>query len=413
MSTPTTTATGARPPAGRPSAQGTSARGAWRVVAQRELLVKLRDKVFVGSFVVLLVLSVAGVVAGAVLGGRTSTTELAVVAGDDRAAAVATTTGALLGPDEELRVVEVPDEAAAEAAVAAGDVDAALLPAATGEGLELVGDEEVGGALSSLVPVAAERDALERGAAAAGTTPEALLAGADVTERLLDPSEADPVATTLAPLVFGFLFYLVAIQFGMAIAQSVVEEKQSRVVEILAAVVPLRALLLGKVVANGALALAQVAVLAGVVLVGLAVTGNGALLAAVGAPVLWFVLFFVLGFVALACVWAVAGSVATRTEDLQATTTPLLVALLAAFYAGIFGSGWVLVVASYVPIASTVAMPTRLVAGEAAWWEPLLSAGLVLLAAVVLVRVGARLYERSLLRTDRRSSVRELLREQG
>ncbi len=411
MSTPTTT--GPRPPAARPSAQGTSASGAWRVVAQRELLVKLRDKVFVGSFVVLLVLSVAGVVAGAVLGGRTSTTELAVVTGDDRAAAVATTTGALLGPDEELRVVEVPDAAAAEAAVAAGDVDAALLPAATGEGLELVGDEEVGGALSSLVPVAAERDALERGAAAAGTTPEALLAGAAVTERLLDPSEADPVATTLAPLVFGFLFYLVAIQFGMAIAQSVVEEKQSRVVEILAAVVPLRALLLGKVVANGALALAQVAVLAGVVLAGLAVTGNGALLAAVGAPVLWFVLFFVLGFVALACVWAVAGSVATRTEDLQATTTPLLVALLAAFYAGIFGSGWVLVVASYVPIASTVAMPTRLVAGEAAWWEPLLSAGLVLVAAVVLVRVGARLYERSLLRTDRRSSVRELLREQG
>jgi hypothetical protein len=37
----------------------------------------------------------------------------------------------------------------------------------------------------------------------------------------------------------------------------------------------------------------------------------------------------------------------------------------------------------------------------------------VLVAAVVLVRVGARLYERSLLRTDRRSSVRELLREQG
>ena len=412
MSTPTTT-TPARPPAGRPSARGTSAGGAWRVVAQRELLVKLRDKVFVGSFVVLLLLSVAGVVAGAVLGGRTSTTTLAVVGGDDRPVAVATAAQALLGPDEELEVVETPDPAAAEALVTSGEVDAALLPAAAGQGLELVGDEEVGGTLSSVVPAAAEQVALQVGAEAAGTTPEALLAGGAVTERLLDPSEADPVATTLAPLVFGFLFYLVAIQFGMAIAQSVVEEKQSRVVEILAAVVPLRALLLGKVVANGALALVQVAVLAGVVLAGLAVTGNGALLSAVGAQVLWFVLFFVLGFVALACVWAVAGSVATRTEDLQATTTPLLVALLAAFYAGIFGSGWVLVAASYVPIASTVAMPTRLVGGEAAWWVPVLSAGLVLLAAVVLVRVGARLYERSLLRTDRRSSVRELLREQG
>ncbi|MEJ5866333.1 ABC transporter permease [Pseudokineococcus sp. 5B2Z-1] len=409
MSAPTTTSV----PAPGPRRGATGGRAAWRVVAEREVAVKLRDKVFVGSFLVLLVLAVAGVVLGAVLGGRTSTTQLAVVAGDERVAAVAAATGALLGPDDELEVVEAPDAGAAEALVAAGDADAALLAAPGGDGLELVGDQEVAGSLSTLVPVAAEGDALERSAAAAGTTPEELLSGAAVEERLLDPSEADPVATTLAPLVFGFLFYLVAIQFGMAIAQSVVEEKQSRVVEILAAVVPLRSLLLGKVVANGALALAQVAVLAGVVLVGLAATGEGELLGAVGAPVLWFVVFFVLGFVALACVWAVAGSVATRTEDLQGTTTPLLVALLAAFYAGIFGSGWVLVLASYVPVASTVAMPTRLVAGEAAWWEPLVSAGLVLLAAVVLVRVGARLYERSLLRTDRRSSVRELLRERG
>lgn len=407
MSAPTTpSATG--PVSEDPRRPG--GRAAWRVVAEREVAVKLRDKVFVGSFVVLLVLSVAGLVLATVLGGRTSTTQLAVAAGDERVAAVAAATGALLGPDDELEVVEAPDAASAEALVAAGDADAALLPAPSGPGLELVGDEELG-ELSALVPVAAERVALERGAEAAGTTAEALLAGADVAERLLDAPQTDPVLTTLAPLVFGFLFYLVAIQFGMAIAQSVVEEKQSRVVEILAAVVPLRALLLGKVVANGALALAQVAVLAGVVLVGLAVTGEGELLGAVGAPVLWFVVFFVLGFVALACVWAVAGSVATRTEDLQATTTPLLVALLAAFYAGIFGSGWVLVLASYVPVASTVAMPTRLVTGGASWWEPLVSAGLVLLAAVVLVRVGARLYERSLLRTDRRSSVRELLRE--
>jgi len=48
-----------------------------------------------------------------------------------------------------------------------------------------------------------------------------------------------------------------------------------------------------------------------------------------------------------------------------------------------------------------------------AWWEPVVSVALVLVAAALLVRLGASLYERSLLRTDRRTSVRELLRERG
>jgi len=410
MSTPTTTPDAAAPArSGDPSGAGTAA---WRVVAEREVRVKLRDKPFLISFAVLVVLVVVGIVLSAVLGGRPSTSEVAVVGQEARAAAVVDTARGQLPPGDELEVREVADAAAAEQLVAEGDVDAALLEG-PGGALELVGDEEVDGELAALLAQGAEGEALERGAAAAGTSVDELLAGSQLDQRLLAPSDVDPVLATLLPLVFGFLFYVLAIQFGLAIAQSVVEEKQSRVVEILAAAVPLRSLLVGKVVANGALALAQVGVLVAVALAGVALTGRADLLGQVGAPALWFVVFFLLGFVALACVWAVAGSVATRTEDLQSTTAPLLVVLVAVLYVGVYAGGWLLVVASYVPVASTVAMPARLVTGGVAWWEPVVSVALVLVAAALLVRLGASLYERSLLRTDRRTSVRELLRERG
>ncbi|MEJ5915953.1 ABC transporter permease [Pseudokineococcus sp. 1T1Z-3] len=394
---------------------------AWQVVAGREVRVKLRDKPFVISFAVLVVLLVAGIVVSSLLAGRPSTSEVALLDPAEqpelaqqeqaqRAEALVEGARASLPAGDRVEVTRAVDVAAAERLVLAGDVDAALLPSGTG-GLELVGADDVDGALAAALGQAAQAEALERAAVAAGTSLDDLLAGSTLGERLLDPADVDPLLASALSFAFAFLFYLLAIQFGFAIAQSVVEEKQSRVVEILAASVPLRALLVGKVVANGALALAQVAVLAAVGLTGLAVTGRGDVFAVVGAPVLWFVLFFVLGFLALACVWAVAGSVATRTEDLQSTTTPLLVVLVAVLVVGVNAGGAVLVVASFVPVASTVAMPARLVAGDVAWWEPVVSAGLVLVTAVALVRLGARLYERSLLRTDRRTTVRELLRE--
>ncbi|MEJ5945365.1 ABC transporter permease [Pseudokineococcus basanitobsidens] len=392
-----------------PATTGTPA---WRVVAEREVRTKLRDKPFLVSFAVLVLLVVAGLVVSALLGGRTSTSEVAVVGQDARAAAVVEGARGLLPPGDRLEVQQVDDAAEAEQLVRAGDVDGALL-AGDGDDLELVGADEVDAGLADVLARSAQAEALERNAAAAGTTTQDLLRGSTLDQRLLSPPDVDPVVATVLPFAFGFLFFLLAIQFGMAIAQSVVEEKQSRVVEILAAAVPLRSLLVGKVAANGALALVQVVLLVGIALGGLALTGRGDLLGLLGAPVLWFVLFFVLGFVALACVWAVAGSLATRNEDLQSTTSPLLAVLLAVFYLGLFGGGSLLVVASYVPVASTVAMPIRLVTGDVAWWEPVVSAALVLLAAVLLVRLGARLYERSLLRTDRRTSVREVLRERG
>jgi ABC-2 type transport system permease protein len=63
-------------------------------------------------------------------------------------------------------------------------------------------------------------------------------------------------------------------------------------------------------------------------------------------------------------------------------------------------------VLSYVPFSAPFVMPRRLITGDAAWWEGLLSAGLVALTAALLVGIAARLYQGSLLRTRTRTSWR-------
>ncbi|HZI98561.1 MAG TPA: ABC transporter permease [Actinomycetales bacterium] len=380
----------------------------WRLVAAREMRVKMRDRTFLLSTAFMVLVLAASFGVSAFLANRTSTVEVAVAGSESASLVVAAAELAERDGGTELEAVEVASVAEAEDLLRATDVDLALLPA--GDGWEVVADSEVDGGARDLLAEAVSAAMIAENARSAGTTSATVLNGADLTERLLDADAIDPGLRTAVGFVFALLFYITALTFGLSIAQSVIEEKQSRVVEILAAAIPLRGLLAGKVIGNSLLAIGQVALLSLVGLGGMAASGRTELLAVVGPAGLWFVLFFVLGFAALACLWAVAGSVATRQEELQATTMPVTTVVMTALFVGLFGSGQVLTVASFVPLVSSVAMPARVLAGDVPLWQSIASAGLVAVTAVVLVRIGARLYEGSLLRTDRRTGLVEALR---
>lgn len=378
----------------------------WRVIAQREIAVKLTDKVFLGSTAFMLVATVLAIGLSTFFSSRVERPEVAVV-GADGVALVEVADALADEADRNLapRALEVDDVAAAEAAVSDGEAAAALLPA--GDGWEVVFTQDADGTLQRYLGEAVAAAALERNAGEAGVTVDELQAGAALEVRLLEPDALPEQLRYIAGFAFAFLFYVTALTFGMAIAQSVVEEKQSRVVEILAAAIPVRQLLIGKVVGNALLAIGQVLLLVGVGLIGLAVTGQAEALAPVLSAGGWFVVFFLLGFAAIACVWAVAGSVATRSEDLQATTTPVTVVVMAALFGGLFATGKALTVLSFVPLVSSVAMPIRMLEGGVPLWQPIASGVVVLVSAVALVTVGARLYEGSLLQTQRRTTLRE------
>ncbi|MET8066423.1 ABC transporter permease, partial [Micromonospora sp. NPDC005313] len=282
-----------------------------------------------------------------------------------------------------LDVLVVADDGAAEQAVRDGDADAAVV---TGP-----------------VVVADER--------APDDVVSALSAAPQV--RLLDPDAVDPLLAYLVPFAFAFVFFFLSQTFGLQIAQSVTEEKQTRIVEILVAAVPARALLAGKILAAGALALGQITVIAAAALIGMRLTGGGDLLGLIAPAVGWFVPFFLCGFLLLAAMWAAAGALVNRQEDIAGASTPVQLAVMAPFFAVVFlhDNATAMRIMSYLPFSSPTAMPVRLFTGDAATWEPFVSLALLLLAAAGFLLAGARVYEGSLLRTNGRTSVRAAWRQ--
>ena len=174
-----------------------------------------------------------------------------------------------------------------------------------------------------------------------------------------------------------------------------------------ASVLPLRHILAGKIIGNALLAIAQVTLLAAVALIGLSQTKWSAFVGTVAGASGWFLLFFLVGFFVVACMFAVAGALASRSEDVQSTSQPVVMLVVLVLVVGMSLSGTAQVVASYVPVVSTVTMPARIMDGSAAWWEPILAIGIAIVAAYVITRLATRLYERSIMRTGGRLSYRE------
>lgn len=343
---------------------------ATRLVAAREIKVKLRDKTFLWGTLIFLLVAVAATVVPALLNGGP-------------ASVAVTESGAAPLRAAGLEVRIVADDAAAERAARDGDVDAAVVAGPTVLALDDAPDDVVG-ALSAAPPV-----------------------------RLLDPDAVNPAAAFLVPFAFAFVFFTISQTFGVQIAQSVTEEKQTRIVEILVAAVPVRALLAGKILAAGALALGQIALIAVAAVAGTRIAGGGKLLGLLAPAIGWFVPFFLLGFLLLAAMWAVAGALVNRQEDIAGAAMPVQLAVMLPFFAVIFLNDNVTAmrILSYVPLSAPTAMPVRLFTGDAAGWEPLVALVLLLVAAAGFLAVGTRVYEGSLLRTNGRTSVLTAWRE--
>ncbi|GAA2789088.1 ABC transporter permease [Kribbella solani] len=376
----------------------------WLLIAEREITTKLRDKTFVGSTLVMLLIVMVATILPALIIGKGGADKIAVV---DEAATKVVQQASTTKGGKGYETVRAADRPAAEKLVTDGDVKAALLPGT--DGYVVLGKDQVDSGIESGLREAAATVGTQANAAKAGLTPAELHAGTKVELQLLKPGPLPDLVSHFVKIGLALVFYMTALGFGMMIAQSVVQEKESRVVEILAASVPIRSLLWGKVLGNTVLALTQIVVIAGAALIGLLVTDQAAVLEVVAPVAGWFVVFFVLGFVALAGLWAVAGSLATRQEDLGSTTLPGQMILMIPFFFSVFAGGSATKIASFVPIASSMSMPGRMLTEDVPVWEPLLAILILLLATVLIIRLGARLYERTLLQTGRRLGYREAI----
>lgn len=380
-----------------------------RLVAGREISARLRDKNFIVSSVVILVVLIGLLGFQVAVSSGGGTTRVGVVGPTAGLEQALEAQGDAL--EVEVDVVDLADEAAARAAVEAGEVDGALL--AGGDPPELLVRQSAGGSLGAVVQGAVGQLAVAEQLAEAGVPG---LEVPEVAVTALEPdADADGQRVVAAIIGVGILYGLL-IMFGQFVAQGVVEEKSSRVVELLLATMRPWHLLAGKILGLGLLGLAQI-VLVAVVGVGGALALDvvdvpGELIGTAVSVVAWFVL----GYAFYAAVFAVAASLVSRQEDLGSVLTPTTLVLVAAFVVGLQAAsdpaGGLAVVTSYVPGLSPLVMPVRQAAGEVAGWEIALSVALMVLAIAAVVRLGGRVYAGALLRTSGKTKLREALAAQ-
>ncbi|WP_217645269.1 ABC transporter permease [Nocardioides terrae] len=353
-----------------------------RLVAEREITTRLRSKAFRWMFGLLLLAAAAATVLPNLVGGAdpvsvavvgTSPVDLDTMKDSDGAAYF----------DVRDRSVDRP---AAEQLLRDGDVDAVLV----------FGDDSL--------TVLGLRDPPTRAVQAFSAAPKV---------ELVDPTGHDPAVAYFVTIAFGVLFFLAASLFGTQIAQSVVEEKATRIVEILLSTVPARALLTGKVLGNSALAIAQIVGVAAVALLGLALTGDAISVGDLSAPILWFVVFFAFGFVMVAALFAATASLVSRSEDIGSATSPVTMLIMIPYVLSFVAHDNVLLtrVLAWLPFSAPISMPSLVFSGDAHWWEPLGSLALLVVTTVAVIAVGERVYRNSLLRTGGKIPLRDAVRD--
>lgn len=431
-------------------------------VARREFVTRTRTRSFVLSTAFLVAASVLVAMAPVVIGylDRNSTTSVgvAVEATDLQGDPVATIDALLNATSDRATGGETTPTRAQKAFVVerVSDVDGsrrqvqdgklgalvAIERSATGElDFTIYTNEPASGRTPELIRQTALAIAIQDRLARAGLTAVEQATLFDPPTATIQPADpAKPATTTNGmtqeitsfAVVFGLVMFLflAIILYGTWVAMSVVEEKSSRMMEIILSAATPFELLSGKVLGVGSAALVQFGAVMGAAIVALLLEGRIASIVLGDTPeglnlpvgltpgiLVVFTVFFILGFILYAVLFAAAGALVSRQEDVNQVITPMTmvatIGYLIALYASIGiidpNAPWVIVL-SWVPFLSPYMILARLNAGTAGPPEVLLDIVLLLLAIVAMAWIAARIYRAGVLSYGQRPSLRGLFR---
>jgi ABC-2 type transport system permease protein len=382
------------------------------LIARREVVERLRQRSFlIGTAVTLLVLALV-IVLPRVLGGGSSTTYRVGVTSAVPAPYVQALRGASIG-EVRLDVRVLGDRTAAEASVAAGHERLALVDPQT----IVVGSDRSATAeaiVATTVRTVTTTLALERAGLSASAIRAALSAppAAVRTAAGARDAKARDDRKTIAA-VASFFLYFQLVSLGFLVASGVVEEKASRVIEILLAATRPRTLLSGKLLGIGVIGILQILVQAILGLALVKIFGG----ITFSSDVIWIVGvsagFFLLGYAFYSILFAAAASLVPRQEELQNVTGPMTILIVGSFVLTFptlsDPSSTLLTVLSFVPPISVLTMPIRLAAGTAGPLSGILAALLLVAAIAAVLPIASRVYGRSVLATGARIPLRRAI----
>ncbi|NUU16006.1 ABC transporter permease [Cellulomonas humilata] len=398
----------------RPTLVEISDGAAVRLVAGREISTRFRSKAFIWTTIALVAAVVLGGVLLNLVSSQSDTTQHVGVLPE--AAAVAeqlVATGTVTGTTVETQEVASADDG--EALLKDGTIDALVTST---DPLAVVVHTKLPDMLAPVFASLAQQEALASAVTDLGGDPgevgrEIAQATPDVTA--LEPEPEQDSAQIVAGFVAGILLFISLMTAGQLVAQGVVEEKASRVVELLLATVRPWQLMAGKVLGIGVIGLIQVVLVVG--------AGSGTALALglvdtssidLGATALWVVIWFVVGFTMYALALGALAALVSRQEDVGSVTAPVLALMMIPYLIGVSIAPWdptnpLVVWLSFVPFCSPLLMPMRIALGEVEAWEVALALGLSLALIPVLVWLAGRIYSHAVLRSGGRIKLKDAL----
>ncbi|HET7419188.1 MAG TPA: ABC transporter permease [Candidatus Dormibacteraeota bacterium] len=384
------------------------------LIARREFVTRIRSRFFqFGTLILVVALAGYIVLQAEVISKATSTVKVGFVGPAQSLAQPLQAAAASSGLT--VQVHDVSSVGAGEAQVRDGTLDALVSGQPTGPDVAVKDklDPTVEATLDGLV----KETVLNQAIAQAGGDPSTILAQvarAGIHLVQLDANATRRTQSTVVGLFVAILLYTALTLYGQFVAAGVVEEKSNRIVEILLSTVRPRQLLLGKVVGIGLVGFLQLAVLGVVAVVTATRTHAISLPSVTVEAVVAGLVWFVLGFFLYALMFAAAGSLVSRQEDLASVTTPITLIIvgtyLAFFYAAANPDAPVTIALSIIPPFAPVLMAARIATGDAQAWQVAVAVVLTLIEIVALNALAARIYENSVLRVGSRVKLLEALR---
>ncbi|MGC5166833.1 ABC transporter permease [Luteimicrobium sp. DT211] len=389
--------------------------GTVRLVAGRELTTRLRSRAYI---VTTLVMFVAVVVGGIVLHLAQGSSSAKVVGLTPQTASLAQPLEASAqAAGDDVEVKNVADDAAAKKGVDDGSLDAAL----TGDpaSFTVVVKKELDPTSAAVLTSLRQQTALAGAVKELGGDPTKVsqqLSSTTLDVTPLEPEAKRDGAQIVAGYVAGILLFITLQTCAQLVAQGVVEEKSSRVVELLLATVRPWQLMAGKVLGIGVVGLVQVAV----VVIGGA--GTAAVLGLVktsdidlGTTAAWALVWFVVGFVMYSLALAALAALVSRQEDIGSVTAPVVMLMIVPYVIGISIAPWnpdspIVQWLSYLPFCAPLVMPIRIALGTVETWQAVASVLISLACVPALVWLAGRVYSNAVLRTGARVKLRDALR---
>jgi ABC-2 type transport system permease protein len=380
--------------------------GVVSLIVAREVRERVRGRVFkLGTVIILLVVATAIVIP--VLHSSNETSEKIGVVGTLSSPLRATVTNTAKSASTTVRFVPESSVNEAKTALRTGRINAAVVNAHE----VIVKDPS---AATPLLRSIAENLGVTESLQAAHLSPsqsETLSKAKALPITSVQPGKRSTGETT--SLIGTILIFIMLSQYTTWILMGVMEEKSSRVIEVLLSAVRPIQLLTGKVLGIGLVAMAQATFVVAFALILSKAVGSDLLHGTAPLVIASTLVWLVLGYAFYSWVYAAAGSMVERQDQVQSLVLPLSLPMLFGYITALTGASSgspsaLLKVLAYLPPTAPFAMPVLVGFGEVTWWAFLGSVMISLTCTIGVARGAATVYRRAILRTGARVRLREV-----